>query len=136
VPHAGKLQVVQLDDVTTTVFSFLQHKAPSGLALKLTGPDRLSFKECGDGISDMVRSTFSVYGEIGTCLVSRLWVEPLGAMLKIWPALILNVVALAISKTGNASLLDAQVSAHHRSGCPAGDWRRHSILYAAGSSDR
>ncbi len=37
-----------------------------------------------------------VYVVIGTVLVPGLWVEPLGPMLKIWPILALNIVALAI----------------------------------------
>jgi hypothetical protein len=36
------------------------------------------------------------YAIIGTILVPRLWVEPLGPMLKIWPIVLLNLVALAI----------------------------------------
>jgi len=37
-----------------------------------------------------------VYVVIGTILVPRLWSDPLGPMLKIWPVLVLNLVALAI----------------------------------------
>jgi uncharacterized protein YbjT (DUF2867 family) len=37
-----------------------------------------------------------VYVVIGTSLVPRLWADPLGPMLKIWPVLVLNLVALAI----------------------------------------
>ena len=37
-----------------------------------------------------------VYAVIGTWLVPRLWIDPLGPMLKIWPVLLLNAVALAI----------------------------------------
>jgi hypothetical protein len=33
---------------------------------------------------------------IGTMLVPRLWADPLGPMLKIWPVLMLNLVAMAI----------------------------------------
>jgi hypothetical protein len=33
---------------------------------------------------------------IGTTLVPRLWADPLGPMLKIWPVLMLNLVAMAI----------------------------------------
>jgi hypothetical protein len=33
---------------------------------------------------------------VGTALVPRLWSDPLGPMLKIWPVLVLNMVALAI----------------------------------------
>jgi hypothetical protein len=36
------------------------------------------------------------YLVIGTYLVPRLWLDPLGPMLKIWPVLALNLVALAI----------------------------------------
>jgi uncharacterized protein YbjT (DUF2867 family) len=36
------------------------------------------------------------YVVIGTYLVPRLWIDPLGPMLKIWPMLALNLVALAI----------------------------------------
>ena len=36
------------------------------------------------------------YVVIGTALVPRLWIDPLGPMLKIWPILALNFVALAI----------------------------------------
>jgi hypothetical protein len=37
-----------------------------------------------------------VYVVVGTALVPRLWADPLGPMLKIWPVLVLNIVALAI----------------------------------------
>jgi hypothetical protein len=37
-----------------------------------------------------------VYALIGTVLVPRLWLDPLGPMLKIWPILVLHLVALAI----------------------------------------
>jgi uncharacterized protein YbjT (DUF2867 family) len=37
-----------------------------------------------------------VYVIVGTALVPRLWADPLGPMLKIWPVLVLNLVALAI----------------------------------------
>ena len=37
-----------------------------------------------------------VYMVIGTTLVPRLWSDPLGPMLKIWPVLMLNLVAMAI----------------------------------------
>ena len=33
---------------------------------------------------------------MGTWLVPRLWIDPLGPMLKIWPVLMLNAGALAI----------------------------------------
>ena len=36
------------------------------------------------------------YAVIGTTLVPRLWADPLGPMLKIWPVLLLNLVAMAI----------------------------------------
>jgi uncharacterized protein YbjT (DUF2867 family) len=36
------------------------------------------------------------YGVIGSFLVPRLWIDPLGPMLKIWPVLALNMVAIAI----------------------------------------
>jgi uncharacterized protein YbjT (DUF2867 family) len=36
------------------------------------------------------------YAVIGTALVPRLWSDPLGPMLKIWPVLMLNLVAMAI----------------------------------------
>jgi uncharacterized protein YbjT (DUF2867 family) len=38
------------------------------------------------------------YAVIGTILVPRLWSDPLGPMLKIWPIMVLNLVALAILK--------------------------------------
>ena len=37
-----------------------------------------------------------VYVVIGTLLVPRLWIDPLGPMLKIWPVLALNLMLLAI----------------------------------------
>jgi uncharacterized protein YbjT (DUF2867 family) len=37
-----------------------------------------------------------VYVVLGSILVPRLWIDPLGPMLKIWPVLALNLVALAI----------------------------------------
>ena len=36
------------------------------------------------------------YAIIGTLLVPRLWIDPLGPMLKIWPIIAFNLVALAI----------------------------------------
>jgi hypothetical protein len=36
------------------------------------------------------------YVVIGTMLVPRLWIDPLGPMLKIWPVLALNLAAIAI----------------------------------------
>ena len=37
-----------------------------------------------------------VYAVLGTVLVPRLWIDPLGPMLKIWPIVVLHLVALAI----------------------------------------
>ena len=37
-----------------------------------------------------------IYAFAGTWLVPRLWIDPLGPMLKIWPVIALNLVALAI----------------------------------------
>jgi uncharacterized protein YbjT (DUF2867 family) len=37
-----------------------------------------------------------VYAVLGTLLVPRLWIEPLGPMLKIWPIVALHLAALAI----------------------------------------
>jgi hypothetical protein len=37
-----------------------------------------------------------VYAILGTWLVPRLWADPLGPMLKIWPIIVFNLVALAI----------------------------------------
>jgi uncharacterized protein YbjT (DUF2867 family) len=37
-----------------------------------------------------------VYVIVGTLLVPRLWADPLGPMLKIWPVMALNLVAIAI----------------------------------------
>jgi hypothetical protein len=36
------------------------------------------------------------YTIIGTILVPRLWSDPLGPMLKIWPIIMMNLTALAI----------------------------------------
>lgn len=36
------------------------------------------------------------YAVIGTILVPRLWADPLGPMLKIWPIIVLHLVALAV----------------------------------------
>ena len=44
-PEAGKLDIVQLDDVAETVAVLLRPGAPSRVALDLAGPDRLSFEE-------------------------------------------------------------------------------------------
>jgi hypothetical protein len=43
--QAGKLQVVQLDEVVATIMFFLRPGAPAKLQLGLPGPDRLSFEE-------------------------------------------------------------------------------------------
>jgi uncharacterized protein YbjT (DUF2867 family) len=45
VPEAGPLDVVQLDDVAETVAWLLAPGAPSGVALELAGPERLTFAE-------------------------------------------------------------------------------------------
>jgi uncharacterized protein YbjT (DUF2867 family) len=37
-----------------------------------------------------------VYAVIGTILVPRLWSDPLGPMLKIWPVIVFNLTALAV----------------------------------------
>jgi uncharacterized protein YbjT (DUF2867 family) len=37
-----------------------------------------------------------VYAIIGTILIPRLWADPLGPMLKIWPIIVLHLVALAM----------------------------------------
>jgi hypothetical protein len=63
--------------------------------------------DIGIGIAILVRSLSRyglwaafvislVYVVIGTALVPRLWSDPLGPMLKIWPVLVLNLVAMAI----------------------------------------
>ena len=44
-PEAGRLDVVQLDDVVETVVRLLPSSMPSRVALELAGPDRLSFEE-------------------------------------------------------------------------------------------
>lgn len=44
-PDAGKLQVVQLDDVVATVAFFLQPQAPSRITLDLAGPEALPLVE-------------------------------------------------------------------------------------------
>jgi hypothetical protein len=36
------------------------------------------------------------YITAGTVMIARLWIEPLGSMVKIWPILVLHLVALAI----------------------------------------
>ena len=45
-----------------------------------------------------------VYVVIGTTLVPRLWADPLGPMLKIWPVLMLNLVAIAIREDADVYL--------------------------------
>jgi hypothetical protein len=37
-----------------------------------------------------------IYAIVGTMLVPRLWADPLGPMLKIWPIIVLHLAALAI----------------------------------------
>jgi hypothetical protein len=37
-----------------------------------------------------------VYTIIGTALVPRLWEDPLGPMLKIWPIMVFNLILIAI----------------------------------------
>ena len=37
-----------------------------------------------------------VYAIIGTVLVPRLWIDPIGPLLKIWPIMVLILVAIAI----------------------------------------
>jgi uncharacterized protein YbjT (DUF2867 family) len=44
-PGTGLLQVVQLDDVISTVLFFLDRSSPSRLVLELAGPERLSIDE-------------------------------------------------------------------------------------------
>jgi hypothetical protein len=44
-PETGKLQVVQLDDVVSTVIFFLLPQAPTRLVLELAGPEVLSFED-------------------------------------------------------------------------------------------
>ncbi|MGK9055500.1 SDR family oxidoreductase [Neorhizobium petrolearium] len=44
-PQTGLLQVVQLDDVVTTVLKMLSPGAPSRLAFELAGPEQLPFHE-------------------------------------------------------------------------------------------
>src|SRR5690606_5456443 len=43
--NTGALQVVQLDDVVTTVAFFVHPDAPSRLALELAGPEQLSMSD-------------------------------------------------------------------------------------------
>jgi uncharacterized protein YbjT (DUF2867 family) len=47
------------------------------------------------GLYAAIAISFS-YAIIGTLLVPRLWADPLGPMLKIWPIIVLHFVALAI----------------------------------------
>ncbi|MGE0179499.1 MAG: SDR family oxidoreductase [Sphingomonas sp.] len=47
-PHAGGLDVVQLDDVAETVALMLRPGAPRGATLELAGPDRLTIRETLD----------------------------------------------------------------------------------------
>ncbi|TJV37322.1 MAG: nucleoside-diphosphate sugar epimerase, partial [Mesorhizobium sp.] len=44
-PDTGRLQVVQLDDVVSTVLFFLNPGSPSRLALELAGPEQLTMDE-------------------------------------------------------------------------------------------
>jgi uncharacterized protein YbjT (DUF2867 family) len=44
-PDAGRLQIVQLDDVVETVLRLLEPDAPAKVALEVAGPERLSFEE-------------------------------------------------------------------------------------------
>jgi hypothetical protein len=44
-PEAGKLQIVQLDEIVATVLHFLRDGAPARLALDLAGPRRLTFTD-------------------------------------------------------------------------------------------
>lgn len=44
-PDTGRLQVVQLDDVTATVAFFLRPKSPSRITLELAGPEALTMQE-------------------------------------------------------------------------------------------
>jgi hypothetical protein len=42
------------------------------------------------------RSRFRAYAIIGTVLLPRLWIDPIGPLLKIWPIMVLILVAVAI----------------------------------------
>lgn len=44
-PDTGRLQIVQLDDVVSTVMFFIQPDSPSRLTLELAGPEALSMSE-------------------------------------------------------------------------------------------
>ncbi len=48
IPTAGKLQVVQLSDLVSTVLFFLRGDAPTRVALEVAGPDRLTLEEVVD----------------------------------------------------------------------------------------
>src|SRR5262245_36471930 len=71
-----------------------------------------------------------------TWLVLRLWIDPLGPYSRSGPCSSSTLLPLLSLMTADACLLDAQISAHHRSGSPARNWRRHRVLYAARASDR
>jgi uncharacterized protein YbjT (DUF2867 family) len=45
VPDAGKLQIVQLDDLVATILWFLRPGAPGRVQLEVAGPDRLAFDD-------------------------------------------------------------------------------------------
>jgi MFS superfamily sulfate permease-like transporter len=47
------------------------------------------------GLYAAIAITF-VYACIGTTLVPRLWADPLGPMLKIWPVMVAHFAALAV----------------------------------------
>ncbi|HEX2139782.1 MAG TPA: SDR family oxidoreductase [Woeseiaceae bacterium] len=47
-PATGRLQVVQLDDVTRTVMFFLDPSAPGRVVVEVAGPERLTFPEVVD----------------------------------------------------------------------------------------
>jgi uncharacterized protein YbjT (DUF2867 family) len=51
-PNTGKVQVVQLDDVVSTVEFFLRLDSPSRVVLELAGPRALSFDEIVDAYRD------------------------------------------------------------------------------------
>jgi uncharacterized protein YbjT (DUF2867 family) len=44
-PNAGRLQIVQRDDLVATILFFLAPSSPSRLALDVVGPDKLEFTE-------------------------------------------------------------------------------------------
>src|SRR5262249_32923089 len=66
-----------------------------------------------------------------TWLVLRLWIDPLGPYSRSGPCSSSTLLPLLSSMTADACLQDAQISAHHRSGSPARNWRWHRVLYAA-----